>query len=98
MVLTFAILASFSLQRSLAENRPAHSPFSTFTNIIKQMDADKKALSGNSRHKRRENPVTGCPLTAAVAAIGGKWKMIIVYWLAALPKHFAGLKREMSSI
>ena len=62
------------------------------------MDADKKALSGNSSHTRRENPVTGCPLTAALAAIGGKWKMIIIYWLAESPKHFAGLKREMSSI
>jgi len=62
------------------------------------MDDDKKALSGNSTEKRRENPVTGCPLTAALAAVGGKWKLIIIYWLAESPKHFAGLKREMSSI
>lgn len=62
------------------------------------MDADKKALSGNSTPKRRENPVTGCPLTAALAAIGGKWKLIIIYWLAESPKHFAAIKREMSSI
>lgn len=62
------------------------------------MDDDKKALSGNSPRKVRANPVTGCPLTAALAAIGGKWKLIILYWLAESPKHFAGLKREMSSI
>jgi DNA-binding HxlR family transcriptional regulator len=37
-------------------------------------------------------------LTAALAAIGGKWKLIIIYWLAESPKHFAALKREMSSI
>ena len=33
-----------------------------------------------------------------MAAIGGKWKLIIVYWLAESPKHFAGLRKEMSSI
>jgi DNA-binding HxlR family transcriptional regulator len=59
------------------------------------MNSNKKALLGN---RRRSNPVTGCPLTAALAAIGGKWKMIIVYFLAESPRHFAGLKREMSSI
>lgn len=59
------------------------------------MNPDKKALSGNGS---RLNPVSGCPLTAALAAIGGKWKLIIIYWLAESPKHFAALKREMSSI
>jgi len=46
----------------------------------------------------RSNPVTGCPLTAAFAAIGGKWKLIIIYWLAESPQHFAGLRRLMPSI
>jgi len=57
---------------------------------------DKKAPRGNRR--ARANPVTGCPLTAALAAIGGKWKLIILYWLAEEPAHFAGLRRKMSSI
>ena len=56
----------------------------------------KKAPSGN--HLRRPNPVGGCPLTAALAAIGGKWKLIIVYWLAGSPKHFAALRRAMPGI
>ena len=38
------------------------------------------------------DPVGECPLTAALAAIGSKWKLIIVYWLAESPKHFAGLR------
>ena len=62
------------------------------------MQYNKKAPSGNSRAIRRENPVTGCPLTAALAAVGGKWKLIVIYWLAESPKHFAAIKREMSSI
>jgi DNA-binding HxlR family transcriptional regulator len=61
------------------------------------MSASKKALSGN--HERaRANPVEGCPLTAALAAIGGKWKLIIVYWLAESPKHFAALRKVMPGI
>ena len=55
---------------------------------------DKKSPAGNPR----PHPVTGCPLTAALAAIGGKWKMIIIYWLAQEPAHFAGLRRKMESI
>jgi DNA-binding HxlR family transcriptional regulator len=47
---------------------------------------------------RRQNPVSDCPLTAALAAMGGKWKLIIIYWLAESPKHLAGLRREMPSI
>ena len=61
------------------------------------MSASKKALSGN--HNRvRSNPVEGCPLTAAFAAIGGKWKLIIIYWLAESPKHFAALRKAMPGI
>ncbi|HET7553991.1 MAG TPA: helix-turn-helix domain-containing protein [Gemmatimonadaceae bacterium] len=59
---------------------------------------DKKVPRGNSTPRRRPNSVTGCPLTAALAAIGGKWKMIIIYWLAEEPTHFAGLRRKMSGI
>lgn len=62
------------------------------------MSANKKALLGNYTRVRRPNPVSGCPLTAALAAVGGKWKLIIVYWLAESPKHFAELRRAMPGI
>ncbi|HEV8427454.1 MAG TPA: helix-turn-helix domain-containing protein [Pyrinomonadaceae bacterium] len=62
------------------------------------MSAIKKALSGNHQQGVRPNPVEGCPLTAALAALGGKWKLIIVYWLAESPKHFAALRKAMPSI
>jgi DNA-binding HxlR family transcriptional regulator len=48
--------------------------------------------------QRRANPISDCPLTAALAAVGGKWKLIIIYWLADGPRHFAGIRQEMSSI
>ena len=66
-------------------------------NIIRFMSSIKKAPSGNHNF-RRPNPVSGCPLTAALAAIGGKWKLIIVYWLAESPKHFAAIRQVMPSI
>ena len=63
------------------------------------MSAIKKAPSGNhNHHPRRPNPVGGCPLTAALAAIGGKWKLIILYWLGRSPKHFAALRRDIPGI
>jgi len=62
------------------------------------MSASKKALSGNHQEYARPNPVEGCPLTAALAAIGGKWKLIIVYFLAESPKHFAALRKAMPGI
>jgi DNA-binding HxlR family transcriptional regulator len=62
------------------------------------MSVSKKALSGNHQEQARPNPVEGCPLTAALAAIGGKWKMIIVYFLAESPKHFAALRNAMPGI
>src|SRR5258705_5906212 len=66
------------------------------------MNPVKKLPVGNDTRPdsppRRANPVGGCPLTAALAALGGKWKLIILYWLAESPKHFAGLQRAMPGI
>lgn len=53
---------------------------------------DKKAPAGNRA------PLDGCPLAAAFAAIGGKWKLTILYWLAHGELHFAGLQRRAAPI
>ena len=58
----------------------------------------KKVPSGNPTRPGRPNPVGGCPLTAALAAVGGKWKLIILYWLAESPKHFAALRQVIPGI
>jgi DNA-binding HxlR family transcriptional regulator len=62
------------------------------------MSSIKKAPESNHTRPARPNPVTGCPLTAALAAIGGRWKLIIVYWLAESPKHFAALRQVMPGV
>jgi DNA-binding HxlR family transcriptional regulator len=46
----------------------------------------------------RRNPVSNCPLTAAWAAVGGKWKLTILYWLAERPRHFAALRRQLDEV
>ena len=66
--------------------------------IVRPMNSIKMAPIGNYTRRRRANPVGGCPLTAALAAIGGKWKLIIVYWLSQAPRHFAALRRLMPDI
>src|SRR5262249_24890427 len=53
---------------------------------------------GNYSRPARRNSISDCPLTAALAAMGGKWKLIIVYWLAESPKHFAAIQRAMPRI
>jgi DNA-binding HxlR family transcriptional regulator len=53
---------------------------------------NKKAPAGNRA------PIEGCPLSAAFAAIGGKWKLTILYWLAHGELHFAGLERRAAPI
>jgi len=70
----------------------------TRRSIFGAMNANKKALLGNHARAPRPNRVNGCPLTAALAAMGGKWKLIIVYWLAESPKHFAALRQAMPGI
>jgi DNA-binding HxlR family transcriptional regulator len=39
-----------------------------------------------------------CPLTGALEAIGGKWSLIILYYLAEKTRRFAELQRLMPSI
>jgi DNA-binding HxlR family transcriptional regulator len=45
------------------------------------------------------NPsTTGCPMTAALNAFGGKWSMICLYWLDLNPCRFNELQRLMPAI
>ena len=39
-----------------------------------------------------------CPLAAAFAAVGGKWKLTILYWLSRDEHHFSGLLRRVAPI
>ncbi|MPZ52072.1 MAG: transcriptional regulator [Acidimicrobiia bacterium] len=47
---------------------------------------------------RRQNPIADCPLTAASAVFGGKWKLIVIYWLAESPRQFGELRRLMEGV
>jgi DNA-binding HxlR family transcriptional regulator len=70
----------------------------------------KNALPGNRSRRaapprsRRdaldlaETAATGCPLTAAIRALGGKWNLILLYWLEIEPRRFNELRRLMPEI
>lgn len=58
----------------------------------------KNAPGSNHPRAARPNPLADCPLTAAFAAIGGKWKLTLIYWLAHDECHFAGLRRRAAPI
>jgi DNA-binding HxlR family transcriptional regulator len=62
---------------------------------------DKNALLGNRGRKAaevEEPAATGCPLTAALRAIGGKWNLICLYWLETDARRFNELRRLMPDI
>lgn len=55
----------------------------------------KKAPAGNRPRRPRANAVPGCALTAALAAMGGRWKLFILYRLSDGALHFAALRRSL---
>ena len=62
------------------------------------MASHKNAPQGAYLRSARRNPLADCPLTAAFAAVGGKWKLTIIYWLAREEHHFSGLMRRVAPI
>lgn len=46
----------------------------------------------------KPHPLADCPLHAAFVAIGGKWKLTILYWLAHETHHFSALLRRIAPI
>jgi DNA-binding HxlR family transcriptional regulator len=50
------------------------------------------------RTRSTDQAETDCPLTAALRVIGGKWSLIVLYWLDDGRKRFHELQRAMPSI
>jgi DNA-binding HxlR family transcriptional regulator len=61
------------------------------------MSSDKTARPG-AYPLAKPHPLADCPLHAAFVAVGGKWKLTILYWLAREPHHFSGLLRRVAPI
>ena len=51
-------------------------------------------------HAKQPGEVTtkDCPMRAAMSAIGGKWSLIILYWLDGAPRRFNELQRLVPDI
>lgn len=55
-------------------------------------------VTGKRSRSREVAANTKCPLTAAIRAIGGKWNLICLYWLASGTHRFNELRRLMPHI
>ncbi len=62
------------------------------------MSIAKKAPGGNRSRAARGNAIPGCALTAALSAVGGRWKLFVVYRLSDGPRHFAALRRSLPDV
>ena len=61
------------------------------------MPNDKIAPAG-AYPLAKPHPLADCPLHAAFTAVGGKWKLTILYWLARETHHFSALRRRVAPI
>ena len=61
------------------------------------MSNDKTAPAG-AYPLAKPHPLADCPLHAAFNAVGGKWKLTILYWLARETHHFSALLRRVAPI
>jgi len=59
---------------------------------------NKNAPAGNRARSTRPDPLGDCPLNAAFIAIGGKWKLTILYWLGREPHQFRQLQRRAAPV
>lgn len=62
------------------------------------MTLHKNEPRGAYLRPARPNPLADCPLTAAFAAVGGKWKLTILYWLGREEHHFSARLRRAAPI
>jgi DNA-binding HxlR family transcriptional regulator len=59
---------------------------------------NKNAPAGNQPRSPRPDPLADCPLNAAFLAVGGKWKLTILYWLGREPHQFRQLQRRAAPV
>lgn len=59
---------------------------------------NKNAPAGNRPRAARPDPLADCPLNAAFLAVGGKWKLTILYWLGREAHQFRQLQRRAAPV
>jgi len=59
---------------------------------------NKNAPAGNRPRSARPDPLADCPLNAAFVAVGGRWKLTILYWLGREPHQFRQLQRRAAPV
>jgi DNA-binding HxlR family transcriptional regulator len=59
---------------------------------------NKNAPAGNHAGSLRPDPLADCPLNAAFKAVGGRWKLTILYWVGREPHQFRQLQRRLAPV
>jgi DNA-binding HxlR family transcriptional regulator len=59
---------------------------------------NKNAPAGNRPRAARIDPLADCPLNAAFLAVGGRWKLTLLYWLGREPHQFRQLQRRAAPV
>jgi DNA-binding HxlR family transcriptional regulator len=60
--------------------------------------AQERTLTSQTHPEETSAPASPCPLTAALEVLGGRWNLIVLYWLAGGTRRFSDLQRLMPDV
>jgi DNA-binding HxlR family transcriptional regulator len=60
--------------------------------------AQERTLTSQAHPEETRASAGPCPLTAALEALGGRWNLIVLYWLADGTRRFSDLQRLIPDV
>lgn len=60
--------------------------------------AQERTLASPTHPEDTSSPAAPCPLTAAIEVLGGRWNLIVLYWLADGTRRFSDLQRLIPDV
>jgi DNA-binding HxlR family transcriptional regulator len=60
--------------------------------------AQERTLTSPTHAEDTSIPASACPLTTALQVLGGRWSLIVLYWLADGARRFSDLQRLMPAV
>jgi DNA-binding HxlR family transcriptional regulator len=60
--------------------------------------AQERTLTSVTHRDDTSGPASPCPLTTALEVLGGRWNLIVLYWLADGARRFSDLQRLMPDV
>jgi DNA-binding HxlR family transcriptional regulator len=60
--------------------------------------AQERTLTSQTHPEETYASASPCPLTAALEVLGGRWNLIVLYWLADGTRRFSDLQRLIPDV